>query len=175
MPDIRIDLPGTQFRRAYLLYVIEVTRNGDAYFYVGQTGDNNYVTARPPFRRLAGHLEDVGQSTQNQVYRFIATEVLGHGDARGRTTFSETVKQSVEDFLASASIAMHIYRVCPFDPKVERAEHRAIVWEVSRLEQRVIAAFQGAGKRLMNKRFISVPADGPHSDVLVRIRADFGL
>ena len=62
MPDLLIELPGTHFRRAYLLYAIEICHNQDRYFYIGQTGDNNYITARPPIRRLSGHLEDVGQS-----------------------------------------------------------------------------------------------------------------
>ena len=50
MPDICIELPGAQFRRAYLLYVIEICHEQERYFYVGQTGDNNYLTARPAFR-----------------------------------------------------------------------------------------------------------------------------
>ena len=78
MADIRIELPGAQFRRAYLLYVIEIRHGKEQYFYVGQTGDNNYITARPAFRRLSGHMEDTGQSTQNQVYRYIAADIIGH-------------------------------------------------------------------------------------------------
>jgi len=54
MPDICIELSGAQFRRAYLLYVIEICHEQERYFYVGQTGDNRYITARPAFRRFQG-------------------------------------------------------------------------------------------------------------------------
>ena len=115
MSDFTIELTGQQFRRAYLLYVVEVAHNErGSYYYVGQTGDNRYVTARPAFRRLSGHFQDSGHSTENQVYRYIATRVLGHEEAERREALTETVKQSVEDLLVGSTVRMHIYRVVSF-------------------------------------------------------------
>ena len=66
MTDV-ITVDGQLFRRQYLLYVLAVDNNLDQFCYVGQTGDWKYITARPPFHRLAAHLEDSGRSTQNQT------------------------------------------------------------------------------------------------------------
>ncbi len=67
MPKITITLDGRVFRRQYLIYVIELINGSEKYFYVGQTGDRKYTTARPPVRRFMGHLEDIGTSTPSKV------------------------------------------------------------------------------------------------------------
>ena len=175
MPDLLIELPGAQFRRAYLLYVIEICRNQERYFYIGQTGDNSYITARPAFRRLSGHLEDTGQSTQNQVYRYIAVKILGYEEAESKAAFPEKMKQAVEDFLVGSTVRMHIYRAHPFDPFVSRANHLRTVKRVSLLEKFVIKAFVNSGKSLMN-RMITPPVEAcPYPELLARIESDFGL
>ncbi len=175
MPDIRIELPGAQFKRAYLLYVIEICHGQERYFYVGQTGDNSYVTARPAFRRLSGHLDDTGQSTQNQVYRYIAADILGHEEATSKTVFTEKLKQDVEDFLVDSTVLMHIYQVQPFKSGVTRAHHLTAVKAVSLLEKYVIIAFRDSGRPLMN-RVISKPTEAcPYPQLLDQIRSDFGL
>jgi len=175
MPDIRIELPGAQFRRAYLLYVIEIRHGKEQYFYVGQTGDNNYVTARPAFRRLSGHLEDTGQSTQNQVYRYIATDILGHREATSKTPFREPVKQDVEDFLVDSTVLMHIYKVKPFELDVSRDNHLRIVRDVTLMEQYVVVSFLEEGRSLMNKKILKPTGACPYPKLLARIKSDFNL
>jgi len=175
MADIRIELPGAQFRRAYLLYVIEIRHGKEQYFYVGQTGDNNYITARPAFRRLSGHMEDTGQSTQNQVYRYIAAGILGHRVARSKASFPERVKQDVEDFLVDSTVLMHIYKVKPFKPDVSRDNHLRDVRDVTLIEKYVMASFLGAGKSLMNKKILKPIGACPYPKLLNRIKSDFSL
>lgn len=176
MSDLLIELPGAQFRRAYLLYVVEVCRKQQKFFYIGQTGDNHYVTARPPFRRLSGHLDDSGQSTQNQVYRYIAVKILGYEEAAGKKApFSEELKQAVEDFLVDSTIRMHIYQVCPFTAHVSRANHLSTVRNVSLLERFVIGALANSGRRLMNRTTTAPSEVCPYPELLSRIRTDFGL
>jgi len=175
MPDVRIELPGSHFRRAYLLYVIEICHGKDQYFYVGQTGDNHYVTARPAFRRLSGHLDDTGQSTQNQVYRYIATNILGHKKATSKISFPEAVKQDVEDFLVDSTVLMHIYKVKPFKPDVSRDNHLRDVRDVTLIEKYVMASFLGAGKSLMNKKILKPIGACPYPKLLNRIKSDFDL
>ena len=175
MPDILIELPGAQFRRAYLLYVIEVCHGKERHFYVGQTGDNNYVTARPAFRRLSGHLEDIGQSTQNQVYRYIAVDILGHKAASFRASFRDSVKQAVEDFLVDSTVLMHIYKVEPFKPHVSRDTHLREVRSITLMEKHVMASFLEAGRSLMNKKIVKPTGACPYPKLLARIRSDFHL
>lgn len=175
MPDFSIELVGEQFRRAYLLYVMEICHNKDRYYYVGQTGDNKYITARPAFRRLSGHLQDTGKSTQNQVYRYIATKILGYGEAENQEAFHEKIKQAVEGFLVGSTVRMHIYKVHPFDPAVSRSNHLTNVGKVSLLEKHVIKAFVNSGKSLINKTVIEPAGPCPYPRLLTRIKSDFGL
>jgi hypothetical protein len=175
MADIRIELPGAQFRRAYLLYVIEVYHDKERYFYVGQTGDNNYITARPAFRRLSGHLDDTGQSTQNQVYRYIATDILGYEEAVSKSSFRQSVKQDVEDFLVDSTVLMHIYKVKPFEPDVSRDNHLRVVKDVTLTEQYVMLSFLEAGRSLMNKKILKPSVACPYPKLLARIKSDFNL
>jgi hypothetical protein len=175
MPDARIELPGAQFRRAYLLYVIEIRHGKQQYFYVGQTGDNNYVTARPAFRRLSGHLDDTGQSTQNQVYRYIATNILGHEEAISKASFPEAVKQDVEDFLVKSTVLMHIYKVKLFEPDISRDDHLRVVKSTTLMEKYVMISFLEAGRSLMNKKISKPTGACPYPKLLARIKSDFGL
>lgn len=175
MPDIRIELPGAQFRRAYLLYVIEIRHGKEQYFYVGQTGDNNYVTARPAFRRLSGHLEDIGQSTQNQVYRYIATDILGHKAATSKTSFPEGVKQDVEDLLVDSTVLMHIYKVKPFKPDISRDHHLREVRKIRLMEKYAMVSFLEVGRSLMNKKIVKPVGACPYPRLLRRIKSDFDL
>jgi len=170
MPDIWIELPGAHFRRAYLLYVIEIRHRKDQYFYVG-----HYVTARPAFRRLSGHLDDTGQSTQNQVYRYIATTILGHKEAISKTSFPEAVKQDVEDFLVDCTVLMHIYKVKPFKPLVSRHDHLRAVRSSTLMEKYALLSFLEAGRSLMNKKILKPRDACPYPKLLTRIKADFGL
>lgn len=175
MPDFSIELTGEQFRRAYLLYVIEICHNKDRYYYIGQTGDKNYITARPAFRRLSGHLEDRGESTQNQVYRYVATKVLGYGEAENREAFHEKIKQAVEGFLVGSNVRMHIYKAHPFDPAISHSDHLTNVRKISLLERHVIRAFTNSGKSLINKTTIEPTEPCPHPRLLARIKLEFGL
>lgn len=93
MPDLLLELQGEQFRRAYLLYIVEICHGKEKYYYVGQTGDNRYITARPAFRRLAAHFEDTGNSTQNQVYRYIVGTILGILEPDHKKALSIAVKE----------------------------------------------------------------------------------
>ena len=175
MPDFSIELAGEHFRRAYLLYVIEIRHNEDRYYYVGQTGDNKYTTARPAFRRLSGHLQDTGKSTQNQVYRYIATKILGYGEAERQEAFHEKIKQAVEGFLVGSTMRMHIYKVQPFNHPISHSDHLAIVRKVTLLEKHVIKAFTISGKSLINKTISDPTGPCPYPRLLAQIKSEFSL
>jgi hypothetical protein len=176
MAKATITLEGRIFRRQYLLYVIELINSGHRYYYIGQTGDRKYITARPPFRRLMGHLEDIGQSTQNQLYRFIAADLLLISDARQKVAFSENIKQQVEDFLVNSMLHMHVYPLETFRPDATHSEHMEVLRKVEELERHVIKRFRDRGLRLANIN-ISAPKNTslPYADIFGEIERDFGL
>ena len=176
MPKIMLTLDGQVFRRQYLIYVIELTNGGKKYFYVGQTGDRKYTTARPPVRRFMGHLEDVGRSTQNQLYRFVAADILGIEEARRRAAFTEEVKLRVEDFFVESALHMHVYHLEPFTPGISHVDHTAILKKVEELERHVLKRFRDAGFKLANKN-LHAPKDRvpPYPEVFSRLLCDFSL
>lgn len=178
MAKMLINLEGKHFQRQYLLYIVEITHKSDKFYYIGQTGDNNYITARPAFRRLAGHLEDGGRSTQNQIYRFLAVDVLGFAEAtRKDSIFDEKIKQSVEDYLVDSTIKMYGYPLQAFKPGIERQQHLEIVRKVTHFEKIVIKLLYANSKIIMNKKQIPPPVKEkcPYPDVLNQIIDDFNL
>lgn len=174
MADFVIELEGRQFRRGYLLYVIEIRHGIASYYYVGQTGDRNYITARPAFRRLSGHFEDRESSTQNQIYKFLV-KILGNGESVGTKKYDERTKLEVEDFLAASRVFMHAYEVIVFKPDVALEDHRRNVRRLEELERKVIKAFVDCGKQVINKSLVGSDVKNPFPEILSRIKSDFGL
>lgn len=176
MADMVLELQGKHFRRQYLLYIIELSHGSDKYFYVGQTGDSRYITARPAFRRLAAHFED-SQSTQNQVYYYISYDILGFEQTQGKkSAFTPEAKQEVENYLVDSTIKMHVYSLEPFLPLATPQEHSEKRRKVTLLEKHVIDAFVKSRKGLMNKK-LTMPSSPtcPYPDVFKRIIDDFSL
>lgn len=175
MADFIIELEGRQFQRGYLLYIIEIHHGADSYYYVGQTGDRNYITARPAFRRLSGHFEDRETSTQNQIYKFLMENIVGGGEATKTKKYDDRTKQEVETFLVGSKVSMHIYEVLAFKPGIAREDHRSNVGKIVDLERKVIKAFIDSDKRIMNKSLIESDGVCPYPDILLRIKSDFEL
>ncbi len=178
MADMVLELLGEHFRRQYLLYIIEISHGDDEYFYVGQTGDNRYITARPAFRRLAGHFEDSGQSTQNQIYRYIACGILKIEEASNKqSAFSPGTKQAVEDYLVDSVVKMYAYSLEPFSSRATHEEHLQKVRNTTLLEKQVIDAFLQNNRQLVNKDWATtrVRATCPYPKALEQIKQDFSL
>lgn len=178
MADMILCLEGKHFRRQYLLYVIEITHGQDKYYYIGQTGDNHYKTARPAFRRLAGHLEDLGRSTQNQVYKYLAFEVLDNPRPKEKKyNFSDKIKQSVEDFLVDSEVKMYVYRLQSFESAISHEEHLGNVRNVITFEQMVIELFKARFRNIGNKKERKIPSavKCPYPEILIQIKNDFNI
>jgi hypothetical protein len=158
MKEFVIDLDGRQFKKNYLIYVIDIEhKDKGQYFYIGQTGDRNHITARPAFRRLAAHFEDQGRSTQNQVYRAIAVKVLGIKEAdRKDQPFSAITKKRVSDFLVDSKTKMRVFPIRDFADTTTTEEHHKNRNFVESLEKRVIQKFiDNYGQdRLLNKKIL---------------------
>ena len=157
MDYFSIDIDGRQFRKSYLIYVVEIIhKNKGQFFYIGQTGDRNYLTARPAFRRLGGHFSDQGHSTENQVYRQIAVKVLELKGAEKRATFSPTIKKAVSDFLVNSKTKMHVFPIRNFTDEITENQHKENREFVESIEKRVIHKIidKFGENRILNKKIL---------------------
>jgi len=62
-----IEIPGSFLIPGFSIYVLEIIKEKNKWFYIGMTGDPYYPSARSAFHRLSGHLELNTRSTQNQL------------------------------------------------------------------------------------------------------------
>ena len=71
-----LEIPGSFLVPGFSIYVLEIRKENEKWFYIGMTGDPHYPSARAAFPRIAGHLELSTRSTQNQL-RIAMKEKLG--------------------------------------------------------------------------------------------------
>jgi len=62
-----LEIPGTFLMPGFSIYVLEIIKEKEKWFYIGMTGDPHYPSARAAFHRISGHLELSERSTQNQL------------------------------------------------------------------------------------------------------------
>jgi hypothetical protein len=151
----KIEIDERQFKTAYLVYVVKLTPKDQVdFYYIGQTGDRNYVTARPAFRRLAGHFSDQGYSTENQIYRQVAVKILGIDSAAARKTFDQQTKDSVSNFLSNCKIEMFVHPLANFLSTTALDNHKANRQFTEKIENELISHFiqQFGNDRLLNKK-----------------------
>ena len=177
MADIVLELSGKHFKRQYLLYIVQLINKNDEYYYVGQTGDTRVITARPVFRRLAAHLED-RKSTQNQVYQYIAHNILNVPENEGKKiAFTEKTRQKIEEYLIDCTMKMYAYHLEPFTSEISSDEHHARRRNTLKMEKLVIRALHKNGKKVMNNKSTTdaIYIDCPFPKVLQRVKKDFVL
>lgn len=151
----KIEIDGQQFEQAYLVYVVKLSsQNYGDFFYIGQTGDRNYLTARPAFRRLAGHFSDQGHSTENQIYRQIAFKILNIESASKKQTFDKQTKDKVSSFLSNCKIEMFVHPLSKFLLDTNVTNHKSNREFSEIIENELINYFvQLVGEsRLLNKK-----------------------
>lgn len=102
---IKIEIPSSWVSLGYYVYVAKMTYNSEVYYYVGQTGDNHYTTARGPLYRISGHFAK-GTSTENQVIKGIKRVVLRNEGAPA---------DQVENILNASSFKYLFFKVADFD------------------------------------------------------------
>lgn len=167
MKSYKITIEGEQFKKSYLIYVIKIhNEKHGSFFYVGQTGDRNYLTARPPFRRLAGHLEDRKKSTQNQLYKGIVEQIL-EIDAEGKDNYSDITKNTVSKFLEKSTIEMLVFSIIDFNELIEKNEHKENVKYIENVEKHLIQKLLQAkgSKNVLNKKILN-PSDNEKANAV---------
>ena len=71
-----LEIPGSFLVPGFCIYVLEIVKEKQKWFYIGMTGDPHYPSARSAYYRLVGHLELNQRSTQNQL-RIAMREKMG--------------------------------------------------------------------------------------------------
>jgi hypothetical protein len=165
----KIEIEGRQFKKAYLIYIVKLTSsnlNFGEYYYIGQTGDRNHFTARPAFRRLAGHFSDQGNSTENQIYKAIVSVILNKNYSKGMP-FDPDVKNSVTEFLINSTIEMFVYPIKAFSESDSKEDHETNRKNVEKIETELIHHFiETYGKEsVLNKK---IPKIVPSKEVFTQ-------
>ena len=62
-----IEFRGELLFPGFSIYLFEIIKDSEKHFYIGMTGDNHYPSARSILHRLAGHIDLLKHSTQNQL------------------------------------------------------------------------------------------------------------
>jgi hypothetical protein len=124
------------FRCAYTVYIIEIKHNQNgSFYYIGQTGDKKYKSARAPFYRLAGHLNEQNKSTENQVYKGIVYKILKMDWSNENKEF---IKNKVNEYLIQTTIKMSIYQYKDFNSNITIENHQKNVKEINEVENELI-------------------------------------
>jgi hypothetical protein len=155
MEHYQIILEGKHFQKNYLIYVISVINEQKGnYYYVGQTGDRNYRTARPAFSRLAGHFRDLKSSTENQVYKGILEKILKY-DSKDPKNYTEKIKNTISEYLSNSKVIMDVFPIIKFEPTVEMTEHKKNLSYVENIEKYLIKKLSehyNSKDRILNKK-----------------------
>ena len=96
-----------QLKSMYSIYIIVLKNEDSKYFYIGQTGDRNHISARAPFLRLTGHLDKQKTSTQNQIYKGIMKKIL-------KIEYDENTYENVEDYFSNLKLTMYTFPIFDF-------------------------------------------------------------
>jgi len=143
-----IEFSGLALHPTFSIYLFEIEKGKEKFFYVGMTGDGHYPSARSILHRLAGHINLGINSTQSQFIKGLKNVVFG-----GKETLT------AEDW-ETINIKLHHWPIPGFEPwegdfknlKKESApyqKYKAAQTEVLNLEKMIIAKL---GPKLFNGR-----------------------
>ncbi len=152
--SIIIEINGKYLESKYSIYVIEIINNNDNYYYIGQTGDAHYITARSPFRRLNGHLSDLKSSTENQIYKYFAMQLIENNESNSKSYSSEE-KELIENFFVNSLIKMYSFPLIDFKYNSSIETHKNKRKQVVEFEKQLIHLFKNSNRNLINKKIPS--------------------
>ena len=127
-----LEIPGSFLVPGFSIYVLEIGKEKEKWFYIGMTGDPHYPSARSAYYRLVGHLELNKRSTQNQL-RIAMREKLGINS---------------DDDFKNVTIKMHHYPIPGFkkasvklsdNEAVKQLKHTQEYKDYKEIQQKVLA------------------------------------
>lgn len=127
---ITINIEPEWLSPGYYVYVVEMKTKDKTYLYIGQTGDNNYTTARAPLYRLSGHFVK-GQSTENQIIKYLKATVAGEGELNNT---------QLDNLLTQTRFSYRFWKLDDFDGK----DHEAKRMKAQMVEHYIIFHLQSS-------------------------------
>lgn len=146
-----ISFNGLALHPTFSVYLFEIKKEDQKYFYVGMTGDSHYPSARSILHRLAGHIDLSSRSTQSKFLDAIKLQLFKKKDKKEKLEREE---------LAQLSIQLHHWPIEGFTPFSEDAfknldktsadykAYKAIQTKVLALESKIIGEYNDL---LLNK------------------------
>lgn len=170
-----LEIDGKYLKSSYSIYLIELIAPDGNYYYIGQTGDKVYNSARSPFRRISGHLVDINSSTQNQLYRFVSKLALKKEINRS-VSLTPNEKGLIEDYITNSMIKFYSYPLLDFDFNQSMTIHKQKLKKIVLAENSVIQLFEKMEMNLINinrptRQFIGNDFD----ELLTEIKKDLNL
>jgi hypothetical protein len=71
-----IEFNGLALHPTFSIYLFEIEKGKEKFFYIGMTGDAHYPSARSILHRLAGHIDLGKKSTQSQFIKALKEQVF---------------------------------------------------------------------------------------------------
>lgn len=141
-----IEFSGLALHPTFSIYLFEIAKGEETFYYIGMTGDGHYPSARSILHRLAGHIDLGKNSRQSQFITALKNQVF---KTEGKLTSEE---------LASLHIKLHHWAIPGFETwkgdfrKINKEDeeyikYKAIQTEVLDLEKRLIGEL---GSKLLN-------------------------
>lgn len=149
--SILFEIDGKYLKSSYSVYIVEIINNESKCYYIGQTGDANYVTSRSPLRRLIGHLSDVKSSSENQIYKAIV-KMLIKKEHTNLKSYTRDEKELIENYFVTSIIKMYSYPLFEFKYDETIENHRNIRKEVLEFEKQIIDLFSKSSLMVLNKK-----------------------
>lgn len=170
-----LEIDGKYLKSSYSVYVIELIAPDGNYYYIGQTGDKVYNSARSPFRRFSGHLVDINSSTQNQLYRFVSKLALKKEINRS-VSLTPIEKGLIEEYITKCMINFYSYPLFDFDFNQSMTIHKQNHKNIVLAENKVIQLFEKMKMNLININRPTRQFTGNDFDeLLTEIKNDFNL
>lgn len=143
-----LEIPGSFLVPGFSIYVLEIIRVNEKWFYIGMTGDPYYPSARAAFHRLSGHLELTSRSTQNQLKVAIKEKLGVENDADMKKLIIKMHHYPVDGFERITDAVLKDERVKELQKTQAYKKYKVIQSKVLALENVLIYELKG---KLLNK------------------------
>lgn len=141
MKSFEIKIKSEWLQSAYYVYAISIKYKKKQYYYIGQTGDNHYHSARAPLYRIGGHFAK-GVSTENQIVKYFKETILK----------KDVSKTELEQALLESEITYQFWEIEKLDEHDNNEQHKAKRMKAQAVEHYLIYKLQGKkGVFVLNK------------------------
>jgi hypothetical protein len=92
----KISFNGLALHPTFSVYLFEIKKEDQKYFYVGMTGDSHYPSARSILHRLAGHIDLSSRSTQSKFLDAIKLQLFKKKDKKEKLEREELEQLTIQ-------------------------------------------------------------------------------